>query len=52
MELKYKYIDISDDYYFKLGYKDAKKGSGFWSMISFTAGFLLAFELTKELLKA
>jgi hypothetical protein len=52
MDLDNKYIDIREDYYFKLGYEDGKKGSEFWLLISFTAGFLIAFELTKELLGA
>jgi hypothetical protein len=50
MKLRDDYVDIRDDYYFKMGYEDGKKGSTFWALISFTAGFVFAFELSKELL--
>ena len=43
MELQYKYTDIHDDYHYKLGYNDAKKEYGFLLLISFTAGFIIAY---------
>ncbi len=49
MKSNEKYLDIKEDYYYNMGYKDGKKGSEFWSMISLTAGFLLAFEFSRSL---
>jgi hypothetical protein len=50
MKLRDDYVDIRDDYYFKMGYADGNKGTLFWKLISFTAGFFMAYELSKELL--
>ena len=45
------YPDFETDYYYKLGFADATKSKLYWGTIVFTAGFILSYEIMKELLK-